>query len=542
MEWSTTFFPLSKMLTWLNTLNFSYEILKILLIASIAYTSHYYYKYFTRENPLPGPFPLPFIGNILQVFRNFSFDLENVQAKYGDLCEFHMGSKRFILLGNNDLIEKIMKQVISNPFHNRVSDDSEGLKEIGVLNTGLLFNNNYDDWKLHRKIFVKVLLLPSFVRQSIKFVQDNFLEMEQYWEKLGEDEVLEFDRWMKYYFFDTIFIVTTSKPAYSLANYYNNVTPNEKSNIPESILKECNGFVEAVSSFAHGILYFHSIPRAIRNFPGVRRYTRNLKERIDWFRNNVENIVKSKREEISKTPIDQKLKPDMLTMLMTVNTERDVTEKIADDENDEPISDKNIAASFMEAMLGGIDTGSNSICFLVYYLENNPRVKQRMIEEIEYVLGKDPNKSFTFEDLSKLKYVKAVIKEASRVLTVSPIRTKRNSAPEVIGGYKWSKGTDFLLNMDRIQNHKSYWKDPDVFNPDRFMDKENPDFKNRLYMFGGTMRKCPGRNFGMMELKATLVMLYRKYDIELMGKLKQHIGASRTCDELKVKLRKRKNL
>ncbi|RHZ53901.1 hypothetical protein Glove_433g23 [Diversispora epigaea] len=527
------------MLSWVNL---SYEILKLLLIALTAYTSYYYYKYFTRENPLPGPFPLPFIGNALQVFKNYSFDLEKIQSKYGDLCEFYMGSKRFILLGNNDLLQKVMKQVINSPFHNRVNDSHEGLKEIGVLNTGLVFNNNYDDWQFHRKFFIKVVMSPSFVRQSVKLVKDIFLEMENYWEKLGEDEVLEFNHWMTKYFFDTIFIITTSKPAYGLANYYNKVTPNEKSNVPESILKECDMFAESVDAFSHSLLYFYSAPRFVRNFPGMSRYTRNLKDRVDWLRNNVQNIIKSRREEISKTPIDQKLKPDMLTMFITVNTERDITERIADDLHDEPMSDKNIEANFIEVLLAGIDTGSNSMCYLVYYLENNPRVKQRMIEEIEYVLGKDPDSSFTLEDLSKLEYVEAIIKEASRFHSVTPMRIKINSVPEVLGGYKWSKDTSFLLNLDGIQKLKSYWKDPDIFNPDRFMDKENPDFKNRVYMFGGTLRKCPGRNLAMVQLKVTLAMLYRKYNIELMGPLKEHNGSVRVCDELKVKLRKRKNL
>ncbi|RHZ44559.1 hypothetical protein Glove_718g46 [Diversispora epigaea] len=506
--------------------NFLQEILKISLVALMVYISYYYYKYFTRENPLPGPFPLPFIGNIHQIFKNRSFDISKFQAKYGDLCEFYTGSQRFILLNNDDLIQKIMKPTVNGPFQNRVNDDNEGLKEIGLLNAGLLFNNNYTDWQYHRKFLTKVMMSAPFIKQSVIVVQDNFLEMEKYWEKFGENTVFEFNRWITRYFFDTIFITTTNRPAYALANYYNKLTPNEKSTLPESILKESSKFVESVDALIYSVLYFFLVPRIVRKFPGFNRHTQYLKDRVSWLRNGIDNIIKLKREEISKTPIDQKLNSDMLTMFLT-------------DLHDKPMSDKDVQENFIGILSAGIDTSANSVCFIVDFLENNPKAKQRMIEEIERVLGKDPNSSFTLEDLSKLEYVEATIIEASRLRSNVPINFKKNSVPEVIGGYKWPKDTYFMMSIDKIQNHESYWKNPETFNPDRFMD--NPEIKNKVYMFGGGLRKCPGRNLAMVELKATLAMLYRKYDIELLGPLKEHVGISRKCDELKVKLRKRKN-
>ncbi|RHZ61682.1 hypothetical protein Glove_346g188 [Diversispora epigaea] len=656
--------------------NFLYEILKISLVALTTYIVYYYYKYFTRENPLPGPFPLPFIGNTHQVFKNFSFNTGALQSKYGDLCEFYMGSERFILLSNDDLIQKTLKPIINGPFHNRVKDDNEGLKEVGILNTGTVFNNDYNDWQYHRKFFTKVLMSPSFIKHSVIAINDSFSEMEQYWDKLGEDTVFEFNRWMKRYFFDTIFITTTSKPAYALVNYYNQITPHEKSPVPKGIVTESDLFIESVDAFGNCLVYFFKIPRIVRNFPGVNRFTqylkdrlswlrvtvdniikskreeisktpidqklksdmltmfltvnterditeriaddlhdkpmsnkdvganfievmsgvnyynqitphekspvpkgivtesdlfiesvdafgnclvyffkiprivRNfpgvnrftqyLKDRLSWLRVTVDNIIKSKREEISKTPIDQKLKSDMLTMFLTVNTERDITERIADDLHDKPMSNKDVGANFIEVMSGGVDTSSHSICFLVNYLENNPRVKKRMIEEIEHVLGKDLNSPFKLEDLTKLVYVDAVIKEASRLHPIIPLNFKKNSVPEDIGDYKWSKDTNFVLNYEGIQRDKSYWKDPETFNPDRFID--NPESKNKVLMFGGGLRMCPGRHLAMTGLKATLAMLYRKYDIELLGPCKEHLVQIRSCDELKVKLRKRKNL
>ncbi|RHZ61693.1 hypothetical protein Glove_346g104 [Diversispora epigaea] len=519
--------------------NFLYEILKISLVALTTYIIYYYYKYFTRENPLPGPFPLPFIGNTHQIFKNFAFNTGVLQSKYGDLCEFYMGSERFILLSNDDLIQKTMKPIVNGPFHNRVKDDSEGLKEIGVMNTGTVFNNNYNDWQYYRKFFTKVLMSPSFIKHSVIAINDRFSEMEQYWDKLGEDTVFEFNRWMKRYFFDIIFITTTSNPAYALVNYYNQITPHEKSPVPKGIVTESDLFIESVDAFGNCLVYFFKIPRIVRNFPGINRFTQYLKDRLSWLRITVDNIIESKREEISKTPIDQKLKSDMLTMFLTVNTERDITERISDDLHDKPMSNKDVGANFIEVMSGGVDTSSHSICFIVNYLENNPRVKKRMIEEIEHVLGKDLNSPFKLENLTKLVYVEAVIKEVSRLHPIIPQNFKKNSVPEDIGGYKWSKDTTFVLNYEVIQRSKSYWKDPETFNPDRFID--NPESKNKVFMFGGGLRMCPGRHLAMMGLKATLAMLYRKYDIELLGPCKEHLMQIRSCDELKVKLRKRKS-
>ncbi|RHZ78407.1 hypothetical protein Glove_165g23 [Diversispora epigaea] len=307
----------------------------------------------------------------------------------------------------------------------------------------------------------------------------------------------------------------------------NKVTQNGKLSLPESVLKESNMFVESINAVVHSLQYFFILPRIVLYLPIIKRYTQYIKGRDRWIRSNADYIIKSRREEISKTPIDQKLKSDILTMFLTVNTERDITERITDDLHDEPMSDKDVQRNFIELMGAGIDTSSNSLCFLVNFLENNPKAKQRMIEEIERVLGKDLNSSFVFEDLSKLEYVEAVIKEcywyrkpsfllikrntpevieASRIRSIASLIFKKNSRPEVVGSYRWSKDTYFGLNFDGIQKQKSCWEDPEKFNPDQFMN--NPDSKNKVYMFGGGLRICPGRNLAMIGLKATLVMLY----------------------------------
>jgi len=66
------------------------------------------------------------------------------------------------------------------------------------------------------------------------------------------------------------------------------------------------------------------------------------------------NITKERKIEIEKTPINQELTPDMLTMMITFNTPRDINGS----HGLEPMNDEDICGNILEAILGGINTVS----------------------------------------------------------------------------------------------------------------------------------------------------------------------------------------
>ena len=54
---------------------------------------------------------------------------------------------------------------------------------------------------------------------------------------------------------------------------------------------------------------------------------------------------------------------------------------------------------------------ANTFCFIVYHLGHYPDVKEQMLQEINSVFGNNLDRPIEYEDLSKLVYCDAIIKE-----------------------------------------------------------------------------------------------------------------------------------
>ncbi|RGB22853.1 cytochrome P450 [Rhizophagus diaphanus] len=242
----------------------------------------------------------------------------------------------------------------------------------------------------------------------------------------------------------------------------------------------------------------------------------------------------------------------MLTSYITANTPRDINVmKHADADLLRPMTDKEIFGNILDAMIGGTDTTSNLFCFIVYYLDHYPEVKLRLKQEFDRVLGNDLTRPITFKDLDELVYCDAVIKEVYRHTPIVFFLGRVNAQNDNVGGYNWPEGTQFQMLISVLMKHKDYWTEPEKFDPDRFYKVEESykyflekkKMKNTFQMFGGGIRICPGRKFAMIELKCLLILVYRKYDIELVDKnspLKYKRDFLNLCKELAVKVKPRK--
>jgi cytochrome P450 len=179
-------------------------------------------------------------------------------------------------------------------------------------------------------------------------------------------------------------------------------------------------------------------------------------------------------------------------------------------------------------------------------------VKQRLLQELDEVFGKDLTKPITSNDLDKLQYCEAVIKEVYRHAPVNPIILRVNSEKDEVGGFIWPERTSFQIIYDVIMKRQDNWTDPEKFDPDRFYMIEKSDkylleklhAKSAFAMFGSGIKMCPGRKLAMIELKSLLASVYRKYDVELADmnapRKYENVMVVTVCKELIVKVKPRK--
>ncbi|KAI3523989.1 hypothetical protein L1887_02561 [Cichorium endivia] len=125
----------------------------------------------------------------------------------------------------------------------------------------------------------------------------------------------------------------------------------------------------------------------------------------------------------------------------------------------------------MNILLGGTETSASVVVWAMTLLIKNPESLKKVQQEVRNVIG---NKGKVHEDdLYKLNYLKAVIKETLRLYPVAPLLVARESREEcVLAGFEI---------------------------PERFMGS-SVDYKGmyfELIPFGSGRRGCPGMS---MEL------------------------------------------
>ncbi|CAB5355121.1 unnamed protein product [Rhizophagus irregularis] len=323
-----------------------------------------------------------------------------LHKKYGDIFEVYFAGQRTIILCNTGLIENMNVSSTKTKYPYRLIIP-EGFKEYGLDGTGLVNNTDPKNWKYNRQFFTQAMMTPSFNHQAVEWTNELWLEMESYWNNLGENRELDLLQWMHRFTNEMIFRISTGVKNNCVYSYYHTLMPedNTLSEEEKEKIKESENVIQSLEVLLRGIVYFFIFNRFMRHYiPFISGKVKSLLKNRDYFFDKLYDIIKKRRIEIDNTPLDQPLRHDMLTSYITANTPRDINFVRHGDTDDDllrPMTDKQIMGNILDAMGGGTDTTANLLCFTAYYLGHYPDVKRRLRQEFDEILGNDFTKSIT---------------------------------------------------------------------------------------------------------------------------------------------------
>jgi cytochrome P450 len=163
--------------------------------------------------------------------------------------------------------------------------------------------------------------------------------------------------------------------------------------------------------------------------------------------------------------------------------------------------------------LAGHETSASALTWAFFILATQPALLARLREEVERVAGQGP---VTFEHTKQMPFVRNVFRETLRLYP--PITFLPRVANEALdlGGYRLKKGALIMVAPWVLHRHRVYWKNPDVFDPDRFLPEREAEMTSGAYIpFGTGPRVCAGAAFAQVEAVLLIARLFRDFDFRI---------------------------
>ncbi|TNN43955.1 Sterol 26-hydroxylase, mitochondrial [Liparis tanakae] len=220
----------------------------------------------------------------------------------------------------------------------------------------------------------------------------------------------------------------------------------------------------------------------------------------DYLFKVADRLIQQKMEDIQqKVHLDQSVEGAYLTHLL-LSDQMTVTE---------------ILGSVTELLLAGVDTTSNTVSWCLYQLAQHPQIQEQLYQEVMSVCPGDTLPGS--EDIGRMPYLKAVVRETLRMYPVVPGNARVTVDSEiVVGGHLFPKDTLFHLCHYAVSYDEHIYPDAHAFLPQRWL-RGAPD-KARQHPFGSVpfgfgVRACLGRRVAELEMYLLLSRLMKHFEV-----------------------------
>lgn len=391
--------------------------------------------------------------------------LVKIRKQYGDVCQFRILGKPWILVSDAEAIQKIL---VSE--RERFPKKGDAVEEMKVLfgEQGILVTEG-EQWLRQRK-----MCMPAFRHEQLLGMVDGMNQVAkqacQYLKRHDEVEALSF----------------MSRAAFA--------------NICQA------GFDYHIESLEEG---FHD-PILDTQEMATRELVKRIQRTKYWKKLplpsnfKLANLLKEQEKILKEIIAEKKENTDDAKILLNEFLR-------ARDDNGGSMTETELLHMCMQFMAAGHETTGAALQWTLFFLATHPDVQAKVLAEADSILG--DKKNIDFDDVKKMTYFEQVFNESMRVRAPIPVMVRMVAEDTVINGNFYPKDAVIMIMVGEVQRDTRYWgNDAEFFNPEHFAPGKDADRPRAAFIpFGLGPRLCIGHRFTMLEAAILIVQLLREY-------------------------------
>ncbi|KAH6816157.1 hypothetical protein C2S51_020977 [Perilla frutescens var. frutescens] len=464
----------------MNSLLFIFLALPIFIVFLLIATQN---KSRPNHRRPPGPKGLPFIGNLHQVdVSKPHVWLAKISHKYGPLMYLKVFRLPVVVISSADVAKKALNlndvAFAGRPY------TSASLR-FSYDHSDIITSFYTDYWRKMRKMVVHHLFSPQKIRSFRPVCEDEVSRMiAAISKRASSNQLIDFGETVWSFNCDVLCRVAFGKIL------------DQNSTSSRRFHKITTQFAACIveTFFADSVVFGW-----INKLSGASRRVENIFEDLDSFYQQLidEHLDPNRPESMNN---------DILDLLIQLREDHSAAVKI---------DWKHIKAILMNVFIAGTDTTGTSLSWAMTALMKNPSAMKKVQEEIRSLVGN--KRSVDEDDIEKLPYLKAVVKETLRLYPPVPFTPKETTEACIIDGYEIDAKTFVLVNTWAIGRDPEYWENPDEFLPERFLNTSF-DFKGQDFgfiPFGSGRRICPGAPLAIANMEMALAKLLYFFNWEI---------------------------
>lgn len=434
------------------------------------------------QEAVPGPKPYPIVGNLPELHHADGLvgAMADLHARYGDFFAFTAPGGKAYFCADADIVSEM---TAAPDVFAKVVEGRGGLGNLAEKSVGsALFTASDDDPLWHR---AHRILAPAFGSTALKNYYGRIVEvaddMFAHLDRLGPDES----------FLATDLMTRMTFEAISYAAFNKRYGAIDSPDLPP--------FVEAMN-----LVLVDAMQEPKRLLPEIfyheARRHRAAADKI--MLDDVNAIIRDRRALMdSGAPV-----PTDLLQVMLTTPDRVTGLKLPDD---------NIRGQLIVLLIAGHETTSGMLSYALYHLWKNPEVLEKLIAEVDQVLGRDFSYVPTYEDCGRLDYTQRVLKEALRLCPPVPMFPRYVTRDTTVGHgrYAVKAGERIFVSLTTLHTNPRFWgPDARSFRPDRFLPgEEGQHHRDAYHPFGMGVRSCIGFQFALLEARMVLARFIQRY-------------------------------